>query len=75
MLNMKNRTYVARCYITINEEDVLNYLAFEKGEDREEFFKKGYIITNADWNNCANDEICYGEYGYDELEFLKETEE
>ena len=73
---MKNRTYVAKSYITVSEEEVLDYAIDLKGcKDKDEFFEKGYVITEEDWKDYADGEFSYGDYGYDELEFFEETEE
>jgi predicted lactoylglutathione lyase len=73
---MKIRTYVAKCYIDVSEEEVLNYAIDLKGcKDKDEFFEKGYTITDADWDDYADSEFMYGEHSYDDIELLKETEE
>lgn len=73
---MKNRTYVTRCYITINEEEVLALAVDLKGcRDEKEFFEKGYTVTEEDWKRYAYSEFMYGEHSYDDIKLLKETEE
>lgn len=72
---MKNRTYVTRCYITIDEEEVLAYAIDLKGcKDENEFLEMGYTVTDEDWKQYAYSEFMYGEHSYDDIELLKETE-
>ena len=73
---MKYRTYTTRCYITINEEEVLALAVDLKGcKDENEFFEMGYTVTEEDWKQYAHSEFMYGEHSYEDIELLKETEE
>ena len=73
---MKRRTYIARCYINVTEEEVIDYAVASKGcEDEDEFFEMGYTITDKDWKECALEAFGDGEYNYDKIDFLNETEE
>lgn len=73
---MKNRTYVLKCYIEVNEEEALDYAISARGcKDEDEFFKMGYTVTDEDWRGCADDKFCYYEYDSHNIEFLEEIEE